>query len=89
MGLASLAGLLFGLTVAAYSMAIVYSERYPTWLGWLGLLASVGTLAAAVAQAYTRFSGLAMALSMPARALLLVWLALVGACLWRGPAPAL
>jgi hypothetical protein len=42
-----------------------------------------------VAQAYMGYSGLATALSMPASAVLLVWLALVDACRWRRAAPAL
>jgi hypothetical protein len=82
-GLASLGSVLFGLTVAAYGVALVLGGRYPVWLGWLGALSGVGTVTAGVAQAYTGFSGLAMALGMPASALLLGWLVAVGVCLWR------
>src|SRR5438105_1578266 len=55
-GLASLASLLFGLTVALYGVAIVYAGHYPAWLGWLGSLAGLATCVAGVAQAYSGFS---------------------------------
>ncbi len=82
-GLASLLSLLFGLAAAVYGIAIVHDERYPTWLGWLGVLSGIGTVVAGVVQAYTGFSGLAMAMSMPASALLLVWIVMVSAFIWR------
>ncbi|HTY16910.1 MAG TPA: hypothetical protein VMH82_04190 [Myxococcota bacterium] len=40
-------------------------------------------LAAGVAIAYTGFSGLAMAINMPANSLLLVWMLLLGGFMWR------
>jgi len=82
-GLASLFSLLLGLTVIVYAVAIVYDRRFPAWLAWLGALGGLGSVAAGVAQAYTGFSGLAMAISMPASVLLLLWLVGVGAYLWR------
>ena len=82
-GLASLFSLLLGLTVIVYAVAIVYDRGFPAWVAWLGALGGLGSVAAGVAQAYTGFSGLAMAISMPASVLLLLWLVGVGAYLWR------
>ena len=82
-GLASLASLLFGLTVMAYGIALILSGRQPRWLGWLGLLAGLATAVSGLAQAATGFSPLAMAISMPASALMLGWLLAVGIVLWR------
>jgi Domain of unknown function (DUF4386) len=82
-GLASLLGLLFGLTLAVHGIALALDGRYPSWLGWLGVLGGLGTVAAGVAQAYTGFSGLAMAISMPASALVVGWLVVIGGFLWR------
>jgi hypothetical protein len=82
-GLASLLSVLFGLTLSAFGVSLVSSRRFPTWLGWLGLLGGLGTVAAGIAQAYTGFSGLAMALSMPASCVLLAWAIVVGVFLWR------
>ena len=82
-GLASLFSLLLGLTVAVSGIALVSDGRYPAWLGWLGVAGGLEAVAAGVAQAYTGFSGVAMAISMPASTLLLVWIVVVGVFLWR------
>jgi len=82
-GMASLLSVLFGLTVSAFGISMLLSRRFPAWLGWVGLLGGLGTLAAGIAQAYTGFSALAMILSMPAGCVLLLWAIVVGAFLWR------
>ena len=63
-GLGSVLGLLFGFTMIVFGFAIVFSSRYPTWLGGIGLLGGLGMAAAGIAQAHTGFSDLAMTLSM-------------------------
>jgi len=82
-GMASLLSVLFGLTISAFAVSLLLGRRFPVWLGWLALLGGLGTVAAGVAQAYTGFSPLAMALSMPASSVLLLWAIVVGAYLWR------
>lgn len=82
-GLASLAGLLFGLTAASYGLALLGSPAYPRWLGVFALLGSVGTFAAGVIQAYQGFSATAMAVGMPSNGALLLWLIIVGVYMWR------
>lgn len=82
-GMASLLSVLFGLTLSAFGIAMLCSRRFPRWLGCLGLIAALATVAAGVAQAYTGFSALAMNLSMPASCALLVWALVVGTFLWR------
>jgi hypothetical protein len=82
-GLASLLSLIFGLTALTYAIALVYSVRYPAWLGWLGVVGGLASCAAGLAQAYTGFSDLAMTMSMAASALLLAWLLTVGVSMWR------
>ena len=81
--MASLLSVLFGLTISIFGISLLLSRRFPGWLGWVGLLGGLGTIAAGVAQAYTGFSALAMALSMPASCLLLLWALVVGVFLWR------
>ena len=76
-------GVLFGLTISAFGVSMLLGRRFPMWLGCLGLLGGLGTIAAGVAQAYTGFSPLAMTLSMPAGCLLLLWALVVGAYLWQ------
>ena len=82
-GMASLLSVLFGLTVSVFGISMLVGRRFPPWLGGLGLVGGLGTLAAGVAQAYTGFSALAMMLSMPATSVLLIWAILLGVFLWR------
>jgi hypothetical protein len=82
-GLASLLSLVAGLTVTTFGVALHMSSRYPGWLGSLGLVGGLGTVAAGVAQASTGFSGLAMTLSALASAVLRGWMLLAGVFMWR------
>jgi uncharacterized membrane protein YhaH (DUF805 family) len=82
-GLASMVSLLFGLKVSLYGVALLVDRAYPRWLGGLALLGGVPTTAAGVVMAYTGFSGLVMAINMPANSVLLVWMLALGVCLWR------
>ena len=82
-GLASMMGLLFGLTVSLYGIALIIDDRLPSWLGWLGLLGGVATGIAGVVMAYTGFSGLAMAINMPSSSLLVLWLIILGVMMWH------
>jgi hypothetical protein len=82
-GLASLLSLLSGFTLVVFGVSIVFSSRYPLWVGWLGLLSGVGLVATGAAQASTGFSDLAMTLSMLASAVFLIWAILIGILMWR------
>jgi hypothetical protein len=82
-GLASLLSLVSGFTLSVFGVAILLSTRYPTWLGGIGVLGGLGTVAAGAAQASAGFSGLAMTLSMLASSVLLVWSILAGVLMWR------
>ena len=84
-GMASLLSMLFGLTLSVFGVAMLRSQRFPGWLGALGLLGGLATVAGGVAQAYTGFSPLAMNLSLPASCALLLWALVVGGRLWRLP----
>jgi hypothetical protein len=82
-GLASLLSITTGLTLIAFGLAMLLGVRYPRWLGAIGLLDGVGMVAAGAAQAATGFSALAMALSMAASSVLLIWIILAGIFMWR------
>jgi hypothetical protein len=82
-GLASTLSLLFGLTVTVYGVALLGDHTYPKWVGGLAIMGGVPTTVAGVVMAYTGFSGLAMAIGMPASSLLLVWMLAVGVFMWR------
>ena len=82
-GLASLLSITTGLTLIAFSFAMLLGARYPRWLGAIGLLDGLGMVAAGAAQAATGFSALAMTLSMAASSVLLIWIILAGIFMWR------
>ena len=82
-GLASLLSLLFGLTVTVYGVALLVDHTYPNWVGGVAIMGGVPTMVAGVVMAYTGFSGLAMAINMPAGSILLVWMLALGVLMWR------
>jgi hypothetical protein len=82
-GLASTASLLFGLTVIAYGVALLRARIYPVWIGIFALLPGIGSALAGVLMAYSGFSALAIAISTPASALLLLWMLGIGLMMWR------
>ena len=86
-GVASLLSLLLGLTITSYAIALLSSAAYPRWLGYVGLLGALGLIAAGVVQAYSGFSPLAMNVSMPSSAALLLWLIALGVVMWRRTQP--
>jgi hypothetical protein len=50
--LAALFNILFaGVTFVLYGLAVAWSRRYPSWLGWVAVVAGVGSLAAGLVQA--------------------------------------
>jgi hypothetical protein len=82
-GLAATASLLFGLTLIAYGVALIRARIYPVWIGALALVPGIGSALAGLLMAYSGFSALAMAISMPASALLLLWMLGIGLMMWR------
>jgi hypothetical protein len=86
-GLASISALLFGLTASIFGVALLVDRRSPKWLGFMAIAGGAPTAVAGVVIACTGFSGLAMAIDMPAGALLLCWMITLGIHLWRRPVP--
>ena len=82
-GLAALLSVTTGLTLIAFSFAMLVSMRYPHWVGVIGLLDGLGMVATGGAQASSGFSALAMTISMPASSVLLRWIILAGILMWR------
>lgn len=82
-GVVSLVGIVFGITVVLYGLAIALSHTYPKWLGWLAVISGVAVSLGGITTAYTGFSGLAMKINMLASSVLLVWFIIVGVLMWR------
>ena len=82
-GLASLVGALFGLTVLLYGVAILLSSVAGAWLGVFGVLGGAAMLASSIVQAHAGFSVIAMTMSMPSTSLVLLWSVCIGVFLLR------
>ena len=77
-GLASMAILSFGLTTTLYGVALIGARIYPTWFAALAMVSGIPMIASGVVMAYSGFSGLSMAINMPASAILLVRMLTLG-----------
>lgn len=84
-GMASFMALLFGTALALLSGAVAKSTAYPTWLGWLGLAAGVGTVVGGLLMAFTGFSMTAMNVALPFNLILVIWMVAIGFLLWQRP----
>jgi len=82
-GLASMVSLSFGLTATLYGIALIGACIYPKWFAAVAMASGVLTIASGVVMAYSGFSGLSMAINMPANAILLVWMLTLGVFMWR------
>jgi hypothetical protein len=82
-GTASLFGLVFGLTFALVGLAVVQSNHYPRWLGWVAVVGGVGAAVGGVVMGYTGFSAQAMNLNIGSGAVLLLWVAVMAVLMWR------
>jgi hypothetical protein len=82
-GLASVLGLLFGLTVTVYGVALLVDGTYPKWMSRLAIIGGMSITGAGVVMAYTGFSKLAMAINLPASSILLLWMLTLGVLMWR------
>ena len=82
-GLAAIFGLLGGVTVIVFGVALLADGRPPRWLAWAALPCGMATAAGGLAMAYTGFSDSAMAINMPANIALLLWAVALGVWMWR------
>jgi Domain of unknown function (DUF4386) len=82
-GTASSTAILFGAAVLLLAIAVIMSAKYPDWLGWLGVAGGIGTIAGGMLSAFTGFSAVEMNVAMPSNLMLVIWLGLMGAFMWR------
>jgi hypothetical protein len=82
-GLAGITSVLFGLTGFVYGVALLVDRRFSRWVGTIALVAGVPTAISGFAIATTGFSDIAMAISMPSSAALILWMIALGIIGWR------
>lgn len=75
---------MFGLSYLCFGLAVAFGRGYPRWLGWVAIVAA---LAAAVVGYFQYFSGLTDLLTnklFPAAAITLsLWSVVMGVLMWR------
>ena len=82
-GLASMFSLSMGFTATVFGVALITDHAYPKWFACLAIIGGLPTGVGGIAIAYTGFSGLSMAITMPANILLLFWMLVLGGFMWR------
>ncbi|MBI4562136.1 MAG: hypothetical protein HY724_08815, partial [Candidatus Rokubacteria bacterium] len=80
----------FGVTIFLYGLALLTSDVYPKWLGWVAVLASIGSALVGLNLAYRGPSVLAANVLFPIFSIVItLWVLVMGVLLWRkaGTAP--
>jgi hypothetical protein len=85
LALASLFNFVFAaVTFLLFGLAVVLSDRYPTWLGWVAILAGVLSSIAGTVQAYVgEPTGASRILTIIGPTVITLWLLLMGILLYR------
>ena len=79
--------LVLGATATLYGVALLVDDAFPAWVGALGIIGGVPTIVAGIVIARGGFSTLAMTINLPASSLLLLWMLVLAAYLWRAERP--
>ena len=75
--------IMMGLTSTIFGVALLAGGTYPKWMGGFAILGGLPTIVGGGVMAYTGFSGLAMAINMPASYILLAWMLMLGVLMWH------
>ena len=85
-------GLFFGLTPLLYGIAVLTGDEYPSWLGYVAVLAGLVGVVTGTIVFYDGFSTLTDNVLFPISSLLFTaWIGIMGYTLWQkasGPAAA-
>lgn len=74
----------FGVTIFLYGLAILRSAAYPKWLGWVAVLASIGSALIGLNLAYRGPSTLVANVLFPIFSIIItLWVLAMGILLWR------
>jgi hypothetical protein len=81
--LTSVFTLSLGSTLCVFALAMLFSRRYPAWLGATGILGGLATVAIGLEQASGGFSPLSLNLFMVVGPVDLAWVCITGVLMWR------
>ena len=82
-GLAGMLSLVFGATATLFGIALLGGLTYARWIGALAIVGGASTVLSGIVMAFSGFSDLEMAISMPTSVVLVVWMLIVGVQMWR------
>ena len=75
---------LFGLAPALYGAAILGSEVFPSWTGWVGVIAGIGGSIAGMVQLFTGVTTLTGLILVPLGIVVVtLWVVCLGVLMWR------
>jgi hypothetical protein len=82
---ASLLNILFaGVTFILLGLAVAWSGQYPGWLGWVAVVAGVGSVPVGLVQAYTGESiGFTRIATIIFPTIITLWVVVMSVLLWR------
>ena len=83
--LAALFNILFaGVTFILFGLAVAWSDEYPGWLGWVVVLAGIGSVPVGLVQAYTGESiGFTRIATIIFPTIITLWVVVMSVLLWR------
>ena len=81
--LTSVFTLSLGSTLCVFALAMLFSRRYPAWLGVVGVPGGLATVAIGLEQASGGFSPLSLNLFMVVGPVDLAWVCITGVLMWR------
>lgn len=74
----------FGVTIILYGLAVSTSNVYPRWLGWVAVLAGLGSALIGLRLAYRGPSVLVINILFPVFSIIItIWVFVMGVLLWR------
>jgi hypothetical protein len=82
-GLNSYFRILVGVTLALYGASLAAGSSYPRWLGWLAIVAGLGSIWHGVAVGHWGFSAVSGNVGLLPTLLYFVWFLVMGAVMWR------
>ena len=74
--------LFHGVPFVLYGLAVAYSPRYPSWLGWVGVAGGAGSILTGVALLFGKYL-ISLWLPVVFAIVISVWMAIVGVMMWR------
>lgn len=74
--------LFHGVPFVLYGLAVAYSPRYPSWLGWVGVAGGAGSILTGAALLFGKYL-ISLWLPVVFAVVVSVWMGIVGVMMWK------